>query len=78
MLGEVFLFSQFSVIEIKILLKKLYSFECIDSSKSILKKCFTSNQFFENYGSLKVANLANFWTKLCALDDFSTTKLLQF
>ena len=55
-----FLFSQFSVIEIIIFDKKfLYRINNIDSLKSIIKRYFTSDQGF---GSLKIANLAMLWS----------------
>ena len=68
MLGLVFIFSQFSAIEITVLTKKFfYPVEDIDSVKSNVKRYFTSDQFLQSSGSLKTANLAMLWSNLCAI-----------
>ena len=68
MLGVVFLFCQFSPIE-KIVFDKtfLYPIEGIDFLSSNVKKIFYPPIFFVKFWRLKVAKLAIFWTKLCAL-----------
>ena len=64
MLGVVFLFCQFSPIEIIIFNKIfLYPIEDFDFLGSNVKRNFTS----DNSGFLKIAKFAIFRTKLCAL-----------
>ena len=69
MLGVViFLFSQFSPIELLVFDKTfLYPIKNIDFLSSNLKRYFTSILFLYGSGGLKIAKLATFWTNLCAL-----------
>ena len=67
MLGVVFLFSQFSPIEIIVFDNFLYPIEDINFPSSNVKRYFTSDCFLESFGGLKTAKLAMLWTKLCAL-----------
>ena len=73
MLGVVFLFSQFSPIEIIPFYKTfLFLIEDIDFLSSNLKRYFTSDYFFckgggGGGGGLKIVKFLMFWTKLCAL-----------
>ena len=75
MLGVVFLFSQFSLIEITFYTKItfynnknfLYPIEDIELLSSNVKRYCTSDYFLLSSRGFKIAKLAMFWTKLCAL-----------
>ena len=64
MLGVVFYSVNFRRFSTKFF---LYPIEGIDCLSSNLKRYFTSDYFLLSSGGLKIAKLAMFWSKLCAL-----------